>query len=372
MSEETEVSASGGEPSFLRAETLHRARSSGMVIAAVAAVLVPAWGGFDVLLVPRQAHTFILVRGVCDVPILYLLWLLAKRPIGRRRPELLTFAAIAVVQSEIAWMLVRVDDHRDAYLMGFSLALFASGCVMGGRPRWTGAVVVATWVALGASVLTGPKPMPNGDLLSACFYLSTASIIALVAHTQRARLTERELSARERLEREQEHTHQLLERLQRLSNEDYLTGLANRRRWDTELKHACEHARAKGVPLSVLLIDIDRFKDVNDRLGHAGGDETLRVVANFLSEHTTEADLVARIGGDEFAILLRDTDAVGAATIGEAMRRAARQLPPCDGSITISVGVAAAIGDEAQPDRLISRADALLYRAKATRDALVV
>jgi PleD family two-component response regulator len=54
------------------------------------------------------------------------------------------------------------------------------------------------------------------------------------------------------------------------------------------------------------------------------------------------------------------------------MRRAARQLPPCDGSITISVGVAAAIGDEAQPDRLISRADALLYRAKATRDALVV
>lgn len=354
------------------AEVLQRARGSGLVIAGVAAVLVPAWAAFDVLLVPHQASTFIIVRCICDLPILFLWWMLARRPIGRRRPELLSLAVIAVVQSEIAWMLVRVDNHRDAYLMGFSLALFASGCVMGGRPQWTGAVVSVTWLCLAVSLFTAAKPIPGDDLLSVCFYLSTASLIALVAHTQRARLTDRELLARQRLEGEQAHTHQLLERLQQLSNEDYLTGVANRRCWDAELRHACEHSRAKGVPLAVLLIDIDRFKDVNDRHGHAGGDQTLRIVANFLAEHTTETDLVARIGGDEFAVLLRDTDAVGAATIGERMRRQARHLHGCDRSITISIGVAAAIGEEAQPDRLISRADAQLYRAKATRDTLAV
>lgn len=363
---------SSDEPSSRAAEPLARARSSGLVIAAAAAVLVPAWAGLDVLLVPGQARTFITLRCLCDIPILLLLWALAKRPIGWRRPEFLTFVVIAVVQSEVAWMLVRVASHRDAYVMGYSLALFASGCVMGGRPRWTAAVVVATWLALAVSLLTAPKPFPGSDLLSAGFYLSTASIIALIAHTQRARLTGRELVARQRLEREQQHTHQLLELLHRLSNEDYLTGLANRRRWDTELNHACEHARAKDVPLAVLLIDIDRFKDINDRHGHAGGDHTLQILANFLREHVSGTGLIARLGGDEFAILLPDTEAVGAAKIGEALRRNAHNLHPCDFPITLSVGVAAATGDEAQPDWLTRRADAQLYRAKTTRDALSV
>jgi diguanylate cyclase (GGDEF)-like protein len=363
---------SSDESGSRAAETLQRARSSGLIIAAAAAVLVPAWAGFDILLVPRQARAFITVRCLCDIPLLFLVWALARKPIGWRRPELLTFAAITVVQAEIAWMLVRVDSHRDAYVMGFSLALFASGCVLGGRPRWTGAVVVTTWLALAASLVTAPKPLPSIDLLSAGFYLTTASIIALVAHTQRARLTDRELLARHRLEREQHQTHQLLERVRRLSNEDYLTGLANRRRWDFELKHACEHARAKGEPVAVLLIDIDRFKDFNDRHGHGCGDQVLKTVADFLAFELRGRGLLARLGGDEFGILLRDTDAVAAGRVGEQLRRAARKLHPLDSPITLSVGVAAAAGDETQPERLISRADGLLYRAKATRDAMAV
>lgn len=353
------------------AETLQRARSSGLLIAGAAAVLVPAWAGFDLVLVPRQALAFTTVRCLCDIPILVLLWTLAKTRVGWRRPELLGCAVIAVVQAEIAWMLVRVGHHRDAYVMGFSLALFASGCVMGGRPRWTGAVVVSTWLALAVSLLTATKHVPGADLMSVGFYLSTASVIALIAHTQRARLTEREMAARGLLEDEQDHTRELLQRLERLSNEDYLTGLANRRRWDHELTNACGHARAKDQPLAVLLIDIDRFKDINDRNGHAGGDEALRTVASLLTAQAHPTGFVARLGGDEFAVLLPDTEAVGAAKTGENIRSAARNLP-CDSPITLSIGVAAAAGDEAQPDRLVRRADAQLYRAKATRDALAV
>ncbi len=362
----------GNGPTRRLAEMRQRARSCGLLIGIVAAVVVPAWSGFDLILEPRQAPLFIVVRCVCDIPILAMLWVLASRPFGREHPELLTVAMFAVVQAEIAWMVVRATEHRDAYVMGFSLSLYASGCIMGGRLRWTGAVIVTTWVAFIAALVTSSRPFPATDLAGTSFYLSTASIVALIAHGQRLRLSDREMSARERLEHEQRHTRELLDQLRRLSNEDSLTGVANRRCWDTELQQACDRSQATGLPLAVLLIDIDRFKDVNDRNGHSGGDETLRIVASFLAEQVGSRGLVARIGGDEFGVLLYGTEAVRAAKLGETMRREAQQLRPCGGALTVSVGVAAATGQEARADRLIGRADAQLYRAKATRNALAV
>jgi diguanylate cyclase (GGDEF)-like protein len=214
--------------------------------------------------------------------------------------------------------------------------------------------------------------MPARELSAAAFYLTTASIIALVGHLQRARLNDRELIAREGLEREQHHTSQLLSRLQRLSHEDCLTELANRRRWDAELRLVCEQAQTGGPPLAILLIDIDHFKDVNDRQGHAAGDETLRAVAAMLTSRVRRRDLVARLGGDEYGVLLPDTDAVGAAEVAEALRREACLLWREGETLSLSIGVAAAAGDEAQPERLMTRADAQLYRAKATRNAVAV
>jgi diguanylate cyclase (GGDEF)-like protein len=354
-------------------EELHRSRSSGLAVTVVALLAVPAWGGFDLLLEPDRARTFILLRFACELPMLALLGMLWLRPIGRRRPELLTCLVLAVVQSEIAWMVVRASQARDFYLLGFSLAVYGSGCVMGGRPRWTGAVIAITWLALGAALLTAPHSLSARDLAAAAFYLATASIVGLVGHVQRERLSNGERLARVRLEREQAHTSELLNRLERLSHEDPLTGLANRRRWDARLEQGCADARTTGSAISVILIDIDRFKDVNDRHGHDGGDQALREVGVLLTTSVRTSDLVARLGGDEYGVLLIDTDAVGATAVAEKLRAAAsrlRSLHP--GSISLSLGVAAAAGAEAQPDQLVRRADRQLYRAKATRNAVAV
>ena len=129
-------------------------------------------------------------------------------------------------------------------------------------------------------------------------------------------------------------------------------------------------AARNGMPLSVLMIDIDHFKAINDRYGHLAGDACLKTLAVLLHDCVREADLVARFGGEEFVVLLPDTPADKALLVGERMRREteARSVATLEGSaplqITISVG-AATTGEGAQSfDLLVGRADEAVYRAK--------
>ena len=338
----------------------------------LAVVIAPAWSGFDLLLEPQAARAFLVVRLASVVPMVVALWVLWRRPLGRRRPELLACSALATVQIEVAWMIPQVE-HVEFYLLGFTLAIYASGCLLVTRPLWTGVLVAVSWSALGVAVLTDPTSMRVEDLLAATIYLATASLIGVVAHDQRHRLTTRESTVRVRLEREQECTRTLLARLEQLSHEDPLTGLANRRRWDAELVAACATARAAGTSVAVLLVDVDRFKEVNDRHGHGGGDEALRLIADALTSRVRAGDVVARLGGDELAVLLPGTDLGRAVTLAEELRTAALELDPSGGgpgSLTLSLGVAVASGWDAVPERLTVDADAHLYRAKATRNAV--
>jgi diguanylate cyclase (GGDEF)-like protein len=347
-------------------------RESALWVSGLAVVVAPAWSGFDLLLEPQAARAFLVVRLACVVPMLLALWVLWRRPLGRRRPELLACSALATVQIEVAWMIPQVE-HVEFYLLGFTLAIYASGCLLVTRPLWTGVLVAVSWSALGVAVLTDPTSMRVEDLLAATIYLATASLIGVVAHDQRHRLTTRESTVRVRLEREQECTRTLLARLERLSHEDPLTGLANRRRWDAELVAACATARAAGTSVAVLLVDVDRFKEVNDRHGHGGGDEALRLIADALTSRVRAGDVVARLGGDELAVLLPGTDLGRAVTLAEELRTAALELDPSGGgpgSLTLSLGVAVASGWDAVPERLTVDADAHLYRAKATRNAV--
>ena len=347
-------------------------RESALWVSGLAVVVAPAWSGFDLLLEPQAARAFLVVRLACVVPMLLALWVLWRRPLGRRRPELLACSALATVQIEVAWMIPQVE-HVEFYLLGFTLAIYASGCLLVTRPLWTGVLVAVSWSALGVAVLTDPTSMRVEDLLAATIYLATASLIGVVAHDQRHRLTTRESTVRVRLEREQECTRTLLARLERLSHEDPLTGLANRRRWDAELVAACATARAAGTSVAVLLVDVDRFKEVNDRHGHGGGDEALRLIADALTSRVRAGDVVARLGGDELAVLLPGTDLGRAVTLAEELRTAALELDPSGGgpgSLTLSLGVAVASGWDAVPERLTVDADAHLDRAKATRNAV--
>jgi diguanylate cyclase (GGDEF)-like protein len=356
----------------LREELVDRARSAGVLVGIVAALVLPAWTVVDRVAAPGHVSDFLLIRLLLDVPILAAVAALWWLPVGRRRPERLTFLLLAVVQLEVAWMIPRVDDAQ-YYLLGYTVAIYVSGGVLIMRPRWTGRLVALSWAALGLSVLTAPTTMAGADLLSLAIYLGTASTVAILAHVRRYALNNRELATRVRLEQEQERTRVLLARLERLSQEDPLTGLANRRRWDLEVGAVCREVREHGGLVSLVLLDIDHFKHVNDRHGHAGGDEALRTVAGLLRQQVRSEDLVARLGGDELAVLMPGADGERALALAETLRReTALTAPPgfVPGELTVSLGVATASGSAAFPLELIARADQQLYRAKITRNAV--
>lgn len=172
-----------------------------------------------------------------------------------------------------------------------------------------------------------------------------------------------------------ESQRQLMEaniELQRLTNIDALTGLMNRRFFESFIHEEWEKAAAARNPLSVLLIDVDDFKQYNDLHGHLTGDEVLRKVADALrTKSSTKTDCVARFGGEEFAVILPATSVEGAQTLGEVYRRGIEDLKfPRNGTgahgyLTVSVGGASTI-----PTRgalfvdLIGAADRVLYQAK--------
>jgi diguanylate cyclase (GGDEF)-like protein len=152
---------------------------------------------------------------------------------------------------------------------------------------------------------------------------------------------------------------------------DALTGLANRGRFDGFLEDALNKARAQGRALSLLLIDLDHFKSINDTFGHAAGDEVLRRVAQVLQAHARASDLPARYGGEELAMVLPSTRRATAIELAQALRAAVAVMRVrVDGRtvpVTASFGVAGCDGNDPLPDsasELASRADAALYRAK--------
>jgi diguanylate cyclase (GGDEF)-like protein len=155
------------------------------------------------------------------------------------------------------------------------------------------------------------------------------------------------------------------------SRRDGLTGLPNRRAFDEELAREVARAGRTGGPLAVVVLDVDRFKAVNDRHGHAAGDAVLREVAARAAAAARRGDLAARIGGEEFALILPSADLAGAAELAERIRAAIAGSPVHAGeplAVTASLGCAALAPGEA-PGALLARADARLYEAKrAGRD----
>ena len=154
--------------------------------------------------------------------------------------------------------------------------------------------------------------------------------------------------------------HEMLSELRRLATRDMLTTLFNRREGVRLLENEVERSRQHGRQLSVLLIDIDNFKGVNDSLGHAGGDRMLAAVAQKICSATREVDTVVRWGGDEFAVWLPEQDAVNARHTGENIVAAVRQL-----GCTVSIGVAQWNTARADAADLLGAADKALYEAKA-------
>jgi len=146
---------------------------------------------------------------------------------------------------------------------------------------------------------------------------------------------------------------------------DALTGLLNRRGFETQMAFAVALARRSSRPLSLITVDVDHFKRVNDTYGHEAGDEVLRRLARTLESRLRGSDVVARLGGEEFVALLPDTDLNGAQSIAQALVTAmAEQQDPVVGTITVSAGVATMRGAEDNGAAMLRRGDAALYEAK--------
>ncbi|MET0520319.1 MAG: GGDEF domain-containing protein, partial [Burkholderiaceae bacterium] len=162
---------------------------------------------------------------------------------------------------------------------------------------------------------------------------------------------------------------QLEMELQRLATTDPLTGAANRRSFIQQAQAEIARARRYATPLALLMLDIDHFKQINDSLGHAAGDEAIREVFHCCARLVRVQDMVGRLGGEEFAILLPQTDRAAAQALAERLREQLAGIAlhkdgqPVRG-LTASFGVAVLLAQDLSIDGMLGRADEALYRAK--------
>jgi diguanylate cyclase (GGDEF)-like protein len=158
---------------------------------------------------------------------------------------------------------------------------------------------------------------------------------------------------------------QTMERLRAEADRDYLTGLMNRRRFRTALGNEVERWRRYDLPFSMLMIDIDHLKRVNDMHGHSAGDRVIRHTASALVELSRDNDTSARLGGEEFALLLAGTDDTKAFVAAERLRQSvSSSAVEGVGIITVSIGIATCPAHATSERALYAASDAALYRAK--------
>ena len=176
---------------------------------------------------------------------------------------------------------------------------------------------------------------------------------------------ERQLEeARRKLQTNHESLLEANGRLAALAAQDGLTGLKNRRAFEERMRDELARIRRTSQPVSLLLLDIDHFKPFNDSFGHPRGDDVLRAVARLLARSIRDTDIAVRYGGEEFAVVLPNTDAAGARDMGERLRFAIEAAPWVERPITVSVGAATATSHLVVPDTLVDLADRALYRSK--------
>jgi len=175
----------------------------------------------------------------------------------------------------------------------------------------------------------------------------------------------------DRLRREMDQVRARLRNAEELADRDPLLPVLNRRAFVRELSRVIAFARRYGEPAGLAYFDIDNFKQVNDRLGHAAGDAALEHVAGIITHNVRETDIAGRLGGDEFGVILARADEATAETKARALAELIAARPLVIGgeniSLSISLGTVAFTGDD-EPQDALARADRAMYRAKRGLD----
>ncbi len=222
------------------------------------------------------------------------------------------------------------------------------------------------WALLGGHLVSSKE---QKVLEVVAILVAAASAIFIAAYTQRRNVDmERAYSS---------HLESLSRHLRYLAYRDFLTGLYNHRYFQEQLAHEVERAQRYGHQLSVLMLDVDRFKQVNDTYGHLMGDTLLSYVARLVSAKVRSCDVAARYGGDEFAVILPETDQEKAIAVAEKLRKAVSADRHWQGALLGNLGVGICFGVASFPDDgrtaddLLVCADRRLYSAKGRRPRVV-
>lgn len=230
---------------------------------------------------------------------------------------------------------------------------------------YAGAVASPLRLAIRVQSLWWQRALVQAMLAIAGLLLIVGVVLAYNRHLrQRQRQLKREVALRTA------ELDQANQRLTELSYRDPLTGVANRRRLNDALEAAVARACQQGLPLGLIVVDVDHFKEYNDRHGHLAGDAALRAVAQALESATRPQDLVARYGGEEFACLMIDAHPGVVAAVAERMRTLVEALPPRvlgndEQTLTISAGALSRVpAPGTTVEQLLGEADRALYRAK--------
>ena len=254
----------------------------------------------------------------------------------------------ALLVATLALVLVGVLDHLTPYQVSLSAFYLFPILVAGWNCgwRWGAAFAILAFGDQLATALLHTPPATN------MVYFAVTSVNRLVIYLLVVLLTAR---LRELYDRERDSA--------RL---DELTGVTNRRGFYEVLDHEiARHQRSRRC-FCIAYLDCDRFKSVNDSLGHAAGDRLLRATADVLTRALRRSDSLARLGGDEFAILLPETDADQAAEVLRKLRAALSAMTAREGfDVTFSIGVSAFLSAPPSVDRAIDHADGTMYAAKA-------
>ena len=256
---------------------------------------------------------------------------------------------------------------QDIYLVNvaFLISILAAGAMVGGGPAllFAGLTTIAnivTWVYASGHPVAGA--LPFDQTAGAIFLLSNTIVAASLA----AVLSFYSSYMRRSISTLNVQAEQMTE----LAHTDPMTGLANRRWLMEQLGREFSRARRYRRPLSLLYLDLDGFKAINDRFGHLFGDEVLTGVGRAMKSVLRSTDLLARIGGDEFVVLLPETGIEGAHNVTAKLRKAlaayGQQLGPAVPTLSFCAGVGQLRQEDATIDDILSRADEAQYLAKGT------
>ncbi len=330
--------------------------------------LYAAFGILDVLLAGEAARDFLTIRFALVIPVVALALLATF--VRRIRPAMqLVFCGVVVVAGfGITAMVALADPFVAAtYYGGLMLTVMFGATLTRLRTGWMAlaSILVVGGYEVAALAL---QETSGAVLINNNFFLLSATLISLGAAWLLERSDRRDFLRGRTLEEHARRVTELNLRLEQLSTRDHLTGLYNRRYLERRLSELGALHERYPMTTTVLMLDLDGFKEVNDAFGHPAGDQALRAVAASMSGALRATDLLFRLGGDEFVVVLHNTGLAAARRVSDNLRSTLTRLPlPGEmgqTGVAFSAGAVELRKGEA-PERTLERLDELLYRAKA-------